>query len=258
MEAGPRSAGAIWIGVCSTWNQPSSDHWRRYQRALRQRNAALKAGQRPQPIRAWDPELLRRRRGGRSRTGSATSTGLRAAAVRDVGQRLLGAGRSSWPSARVGPAERSLARGARGILARDRERGLTHVGPHRADLSVRVDGSAGAGPGVPRAAETAGGRDAARAARASTPSRGPSVAALLVDDPAAELDASEPRAAARGGREPAAQLFVTALDPANPALQGLPHGPRFHVEHGAVSRSDIIRRLFSRVSHERHRRLRLQ
>ena len=33
-----------------------------------------------------------------------------------------------------------------------------------------------------------------------------------------------------------AQLFVTALDPGNPALDGLPEGHRFHVEHGAVTR----------------------
>ncbi len=34
------------------------DHWRRYQRALRQRNAALRTHQPPSVVRAWDPELI--------------------------------------------------------------------------------------------------------------------------------------------------------------------------------------------------------
>jgi DNA replication and repair protein RecF len=38
------------------------DHWRRYQRALRQRNAALRAGQPASVVRAWNPELVEARR----------------------------------------------------------------------------------------------------------------------------------------------------------------------------------------------------
>src|SRR5512139_1642823 len=34
------------------------EHWRRYQRALRQRNAALRAAAAPTLVRAWDPELI--------------------------------------------------------------------------------------------------------------------------------------------------------------------------------------------------------
>jgi len=67
-------------------------------------------------------------------------------------------------------------------------------------------------------------------------SLGSQLAGLLVDDPAAELDDSHlGRLLAEVARLPA-QLVVTALDAANPALQGLSEGHRFHVEHGHVTR----------------------
>jgi DNA replication and repair protein RecF len=65
---------------------------------------------------------------------------------------------------------------------------------------------------------------------------GSSVAALLVDDPAAELDADNLERLLAEVVDLPAQLFVTALDPKNPALRRLPEGHRFHVEHGAVTR----------------------
>jgi recombinational DNA repair ATPase RecF len=65
---------------------------------------------------------------------------------------------------------------------------------------------------------------------------GSSVAALLVDDPAAELDAGNLERLLREVVSLPAQLFVTALDPGNPSLVNLPEGHRFHVEHGSVTR----------------------
>jgi recombinational DNA repair ATPase RecF len=62
------------------------------------------------------------------------------------------------------------------------------------------------------------------------------VAALLVDDPAAELDAGNLERLLLEVVDLPAQLFVTALDPENAALSRLPEGHRFHVEHGAVTR----------------------
>jgi recombinational DNA repair ATPase RecF len=57
-----------------------------------------------------------------------------------------------------------------------------------------------------------------------------------VDDPAAELDSSNLEKLLGEVVSLPAQLFVTALDPTNPALAGLPEGHRFHVEHGKVTR----------------------
>jgi DNA replication and repair protein RecF len=66
--------------------------------------------------------------------------------------------------------------------------------------------------------------------------QGSDVAALLVDDPAAELDSSNLERLLTEVISLPAQLFVTALDPKNPSLRHLPAGRRFHVEHGSVTR----------------------
>ena len=55
-RARPKNAVATSIGVCSTWNRIFFEHWRRYQRALRQRNALLRqAGTRCRCRAALDP-----------------------------------------------------------------------------------------------------------------------------------------------------------------------------------------------------------
>jgi recombinational DNA repair ATPase RecF len=66
--------------------------------------------------------------------------------------------------------------------------------------------------------------------------QGSGVAALLVDDPAAELDSQSLARLLTEVLMLPSQLFITALDPTNPALARLPEGPRFHVEHGCVTR----------------------
>ena len=50
-------AAAGSTGWCSTWNQAFGVHWARYNRALKQRNAALRGG--VGEIAAWDAELIR-------------------------------------------------------------------------------------------------------------------------------------------------------------------------------------------------------
>jgi recombinational DNA repair ATPase RecF len=66
--------------------------------------------------------------------------------------------------------------------------------------------------------------------------RGSRIAALLVDDPAAELDSGNLERLLGEILALPAQLFITALDPTNPALASIPSGARFHVEHGSVTR----------------------
>jgi DNA replication and repair protein RecF len=208
------------------------EQWRRYQRALKQRNAALRSDQ-PEPVvRAWDPELIdsgqiiaryRRDYFAKLRTHVAS-----------VGVRLLGT-----------PVELGLAEGwlagtdlAEAIATswkRDAERRTTHAGPHRADISIRVHGDQ-ARHRVSRgqqkltaAAMLLGQLECDATLHSPT-------AALIVDDPAAELDfANLERLIAEVLRLPA-QLFVTALDPAVPAIRALPEGKRFHVEHGILTR----------------------
>jgi len=208
------------------------EHWRRYQRALKQRNAALRS-QAPEPVvRAWDPELID---AGRLLAASRRTyfESLRPR-VHEMGERLLGM-----------PIELSLGDGwASGTelseaiahaWPRDRERGATHSGPHRADLGIRVGGV------VARHRVSRGQQKLTAAAMLLGQLKcdselGSPTAALLVDDPAAELDEANLDKLISVVLELPGQLFVTALNASMAAFSSLPEPRRFHVEHGKITR----------------------
>ena len=206
--------------------------WRRYQRALRQRNAALKSRQTVQAIRAWDGELVEA--GQLVNDYRVRYMEQLQPAVATAGERLLGAP-VELALNRGWSVERTLEDAVDASWLRDVERGLTHVGPHRADLSVRFGGA------MARDRVSRGQQKLAAAAmllgqlRCDAAQDSP-VAVLLVDDPAAELDVGNLERLVAEVVDLPAQLFVTALDAENPALRRLPPGQRFHVEHGSVTR----------------------
>jgi len=208
------------------------DHWRRYQRALRQRNAALRAGQAQRLVRAWDPELLDAAEAVASHRERYLAR-LRPA-VESVGLRLLGL-QIDLGLSRGWAADRPLHEALEASFARDLERGLTHAGPHRADVVVRVDGHP-ARDRVSRGQQKLVAAAMLLGQLKCDAEQGSGVAALLVDDPAAELDATSLDRLLSEVLTLPSQLFITALDPENPALQRLPDGPRFHVEHGEFTR----------------------
>lgn len=205
------------------------DSWRRYRRALGQRNAALKAdGRRSLP--AWDHEL--------AALGEALD-GYRGAYLErlngylsSIGQRLLGfelhcAYRRGWSQ------EIDLAGALAKARQKDLERARTSVGPHRAELNVLLEG------GLVR--EQASRGQQKLVAAALTLAQTALLAAqlerqplLLVDDPAAEL--ANPLLDRFLGQlwEAPAQLIITGLDRA--LLPHDPGHPVFHVEQGQVRR----------------------
>jgi DNA replication and repair protein RecF len=206
------------------------EHWRRYQRALRQRNAALKAGSPSPVVQAWSPELIEAGRvvaDYRSRYVAALAPHVAATAERLLGDPLEIVLHHGWA------ADRSLDEAIQASWDRDRERGLTHAGPHRADLAIRFVG-APARDRVSRGQQKLAAAALLLGQLRCDAAAGSGVAALLVDDPAAELDAGNLERLLREVVSLPAQLFVTALDPENPALASLPDGRRFHVEHGKV------------------------
>jgi len=208
------------------------EHWRRYQRALRQRNAALKAGAAPAVIRAWDPELVEAGEqvaASRSRYMQVLASHVAATAERLLGNPLDIALLQGWS------AERALQESLDASWSRDRERALTHSGPHRADVSVRFAG-APARDRISRGQQKLAAASLLLGQLRCDAELGSGVAALLVDDPAAELDAGNLERLLGEVVSLPAQLFVTALDPENSVLANLPHGYRFHVEHGSVAR----------------------
>jgi len=205
------------------------DAWRRYRRALRQRNAALREGLGDQAVKAWEPEVV---------AAGETVDGLRrnhvaalSEAFVELGERLLGDSvaceyRPGW-SEGDGLEAALLA-----VRERDREQGTTTVGPHRADLRL-VYRERSARQQVSRGQQKLFGAALVLAQTRLMAERLGEPPVLLVDDPAAELDGSSLAGLMDCVLGTDSQLVVTAL---TEDAVSLPDTTRvFHVEHGEVT-----------------------
>lgn len=210
-------------------------HWRRYARALRQRNVLLKHGAPGNELDVWDRELAA---AGEPLTGFRQGylDGLDpvvATTSAEIAPSLGTAGLQFIP----GWKRESMPLADALLLARDRDRALGHttVGPHRADwrlsFSTMPDGEA-----LSRG-------QAKLAALSCLLTQARDLAARLgewpvvaLDDLASELDAGHRGRVLAALRESGAQVFVTGTE--LPAAG--PDGPGgdvrlFHVEQGRVT-----------------------
>lgn len=208
------------------------DAWQRFQRALRQRNAALRAHGAASLVRAWDTELVES--GTRVADARDRYLELLRPQVRLMGQRLLGLP-VELELTRGWANERSLEDALDRSWARDCERAVTHVGPHRADLRIQLD-NAPARERVSRGQQKLVAAAMLLGQLRCDAEQGSATAALIVDDPAAELDREGLDRLLGEILALPLQLFVTALDHSSPALARLGSAATFHVEHGAVTR----------------------
>ncbi|MEP6884902.1 MAG: DNA replication/repair protein RecF [Gammaproteobacteria bacterium] len=205
------------------------DDWQRFQQALKQRNAALKTRQ-PRPvIAAWDGDL--------ARYGEALSSAraryveaLTAAAVGTT-QRLLDMDlqvgyRQGWMRG-VGLAEAlSLS------WAADQELGATQVGPHRAELTIRLN-ELSVKDRISRGQQKLLAAALLMAQVKLFPQDSPVRPTLLLDDPAAELDDCRLTGLIEEVSTQSVQLVVTTLHPEFSQF-GAP-GLQYRIEGGAVS-----------------------
>jgi DNA replication and repair protein RecF len=201
--------------------------WRRFRRVLKQRNAALREGA-TGPLRSWDREFVelalavdRARRG-------ALDTAL--PVLEAVGVRLLAAEvgfqyRQGWPSGT------DLREALAGSLDRDLQSGASGAGPHRADLRLVYDDRQ-AQKLVSRGQQKLLACAMILAATAVVQSRLGQPLLLLLDDPAAELDADSLERLMAEIAQLEAQVIATALDGDAGWLPG--RGSVFHVEHGVL------------------------
>jgi DNA replication and repair protein RecF len=206
--------------------QSFADHWVRYTRALKQRNAALRT--QPDQAAVWDPEV--------ARLGEL---------IAESRGRLLDRLQALWRStvstlsglevdlhySRGWSQGSSLLESLHESRPRDAARGLTHPGPHRGDILLGVHGR------VARDVLSRGQQKLVaiamvlaqlyllREATQTTP-------LLLLDDPAAELDGEHLLKFIERVRELECQLVLTSLHPEFRAF-GTPDRV-FHVEQGAV------------------------
>jgi DNA replication and repair protein RecF len=202
--------------------------WRQYSRALRQRNEALKQRAPRRALEPWTMELAEfgeQLNALRVRYLEALLPSARTAVGEALGQSLTLALRRGWDESL------SLAQALEDALPRDQARQTTTVGPHRADLEIRLEGV----PAIERVSRgqgkvLAGTLVAGQLAgfQAHTGQR----PTLLLDDLPAELDDQLVDRLWAQLASLDAQKIVTAIHPELlPA--SLREGARvFHVEHG--------------------------
>jgi DNA replication and repair protein RecF len=204
------------------------DQWQRYQKALKQRNAALRAGAPRSVICAWDPELVR--------LGEA----IQAARLRyletlqpiaiEIARKLLGLElelslRAGWGR------EESLAQALADSAAKEQESGGTQVGPHRAELAIRLNGSP-VKDRISRGQQKLLAAALLMAQLRCFPVQNEARPTLLLDDPAAELDSERLLELIQEVGRHSVQLVVTSLQN---DFQGFGSpGRRYSVEAGRL------------------------
>ena len=203
--------------------------WRRFRRALKQRNAALKARSSEASIRSWNAEFLdlaTQLDDSRRRVLELTTDSLE-----EHGQALLGAD-LSFDYQQGWSRERSLEAALEGGIERDMQMGSTQSGPHRADIKVGYD-ERQARKLVSRGQQKLLASAMILAATETAQAALEKPLLLLLDDPAAELDFESIARLMAAVSALGCQVVATSLEP--DALV-FPEDPvMFHVEQGVVT-----------------------
>lgn len=200
--------------------------WRRFRRALRQRNAALK--QTNTDLSSWNVEV--------AEAGEAIDAARQRVleilepALAEAGEALLASDidvqyQQGWP------AEHSLAEALVAGEERDRQQGSTQAGPHRADLRLNYD-ERRARKLVSRGQQKLLASAMILAAAEVVQSHLEKPLLLLLDDPAAELDSRALSRLMSGVVGLGCQVVATALEAERPLFPSPP--ATFHVEHGSI------------------------
>lgn len=209
--------------------------WQRYKKALQQRNAALKSKQNNEYCALWDHELVdmaERIDQMRESYMSALQPYLQV-----LIQRFFKDQEVDLSYKRGWSTESELKSLFKSELYRDRMRGFTQSGPHRAELLIRVDGQS-AQTGISRGQQkTLVALLRLAQAQHFTESTGRNCI-LLYDDLAAELDAGHRQEILAVLINMKVQLFLTAIEAQQIDLSGWETKKMFHVEQGRLK--DLI------------------
>lgn len=209
-------------------------HWRRYARALKQRNALLRQSRTDAQLDAWEHELaLSGEMLTRHREDYVAR--LQPHLQRLLGELLPAAGavtvalQPGWRQQEVSLADALL-------LARERDLVLGHtsIGPHRADLKLELRDLPGR-DGLSRGQAKLAALSLLLSQAAQLAQHTGEWPVLQLDDLASELDRSHQMRVLGALASSEAQVFITGTE-APPALatMDLPVS-RFHVEHGGIS-----------------------
>ena len=208
------------------------EHWRRFRRALKQRNAALKENASADALAGWDKELTET--GREVHEARLRVLDITRPALEETGASLLGSAvhveyQQGWST------DKSLAKALAAGIDRDRQLGATQAGPHRADLKLLYD-ERQARRLVSRGQQKLLACALILAATEVVQSHIERSLLLLLDDPAAELDSDSLTRLMAAVVALGCQVIATSLDP-DPVL--FPEPPTtFHVEQGVLVNSD--------------------
>jgi DNA replication and repair protein RecF len=207
------------------------DNWRRFRRALKQRNAALRDAAPAEVLAGWDREFTSTAR--KIHDSRCQMLELARGVFEETGGDLLGANlgleyRQGWNQDMT--LEEALVAG----MSRDREQGSTQAGPHRADVRLVLDDRQ-AKKLVSRGQQKLLSCALILTATELVQSQLERPLLLLLDDPAAELDASSLERLMAKVIGLGCQVIATALVPDKHLF---PEPPAlFHVEHGELRRA---------------------
>jgi DNA replication and repair protein RecF len=202
--------------------------WQRYQQVLKQRNAALKARQSRAAVSAWDAEFVRLGEyihDARARYVAELAEGACEIAARLLGMELSLSYRAGWGR------DCSLDEALRGSWAQDQEAGTTQVGPQRAEMSIRLNGTH-VKDRISRGQQKLLAATLLVAQLRLFPVDALARPTLLLDDPAAELDSDRLSELIREVSRQSVQLVVTALNADFEAF-GSP-GRRYAIHGGGI------------------------
>ena len=207
------------------------DAWQRYKKALSQRNAAIKTGQGASFCRLWDKEL---------ETSARYIDKLRGNYFAGLQPYMAALTSQFFPNQLVSFEYRRGWKNDESLIAildrtfeRDKARGYTHAGPHRADIHIQIDGNS-AQTGISRGQQKV---LVALLKLAQVEQFSRSAAkhcVLLYDDLAAELDENHRKQILAVLRRLPIQLFLTAIEPRQINIKDWPESMMFHVEHGRL------------------------
>ena len=206
--------------------------WVRYQRAIQQRNSALKDPKLRKVQFSWDPEI--------SELGEKIQD-LRDSELREISQGfsdiasqlLEDSSRFELHLEAGWDRDRSLAKCLLEDRSRDQERGVTHSGPHRNDIKLLSSG-------IPAEDEASHGQNKLMliALRLAQIQRlyicAKKSCCLLIDDLPAELDKERRRKLSRFLSTLPVQVFVTTTDKTAIDTDSWDSHRLFHVEQGTI------------------------
>ncbi len=238
LEGGAEERRAFWDWGVFHVEPTFLEHWRRYVRALRQRNALLREGGGDESFEPFETAMA---------VSGERLSAQRAAYLDRLRSRLSARARELLPE--LGPCTLSGSAGFRataaGDFARmladrraaDRMRGTTSQGPHRADWALSFEGGREAGQlsrgqqKLAALALTLAQADVYAASKGHWP-------VLLLDDMSSELDEPHQEGLLASLERGGLQVILTGTGWTEPLAARRGRMQVFHVEHGRLTGTD--------------------